>query len=196
MTSPVAAAQADQAARSAALVGNISSAIVSALGPSLESLAKQSEENKTLLQGIIAKLALIDSVISSGAPKRPARAPASNGATKGDKKGATTDESKITNSLLFFRFKMKTEPEFYEDMSKTHAELFGKALLDSAVIKKGKDSADQVAYRSAVAQALWKLLPEETRKRIKDQFAAWKQTKQMSVPDSQLGDEGTDSAMG
>ena len=123
-----------------------------------------------------AKLDILEQLLagSSTPAKRTTRAtkPAS---TKGAaKSGNKTDEEKVTNALLFFRYALKND---HTDFREKYADEDAISTVDTepAVVKKSaikdKDPGD---YYSTVGASLWKKMPEEKRAEIRAVYDDWK----------------------
>jgi hypothetical protein len=112
---------------------------------------------------------------STAAPqKRAPRASAKPAGVKGSAKAGTkTTEEKVTNALLFFRYALKNNLEGFRETYADDDAIETVAGVDQVAKKdRTKDEAD---YFSAVGAALWKNLPDDTRKEVRTRFDAWKQ---------------------
>ena len=158
-------------AKHAALADAIALACSMKINPQLAALT-------ATVAALEAKVTVFEQIAAGSVTpaKRTTRAtkPAS---TKGGaaKSGNKTEEEKVTNALLFFRYAMKND---YENFRETYANEDAIATVagEAAVAKKDaikeKDPGD---YYSTVGAALWKKMAETDRAGIRALYIAWSQ---------------------
>jgi hypothetical protein len=185
--------QTADAARANALAKSIADATKAELASEFAKIAEQSAKLAVSVNAVLTRLETLESAVSSGAaPKRGVRAgPAKSGAGKkpAAKKGAGDDRSKVTNSLLYFRYAMSHD---LDDAQLTYGtpENVEEAEKDPMVQKRDKVK-DPEGYWSAVAAALWKsTLSDDDKDTIRAQFNTWKEQATRDDADEPLEEEG------
>lgn len=185
--------QAQDAARATALAKSIADVTKTELAPEFAKIAEHFAKLTVNVNAVLTRLETLESAVSSGvAPKRGVRAgPAKAGAGKkpAAKKGAGDDKSKVTNTLLYFRYAMAHD---LDDAQNTYgtAENVEAAETDPMVQKRDKVK-DPEGYWSAVGAALWKsTLTDDDKDTIRAQFNSWKEQTTRDDTEEPLEEEG------
>jgi hypothetical protein len=175
-----------------ALVNAIADGVHAKTAPELAKLAEQVARMMVSVNGVLARLEVIESTVTAGgAPKRATRA---GGAKAGAKKAAAKkgtagdDKSKVTNALLYYRYSLAND---LDDARATYGtdENIAEAEKDGTVQKRDIEK-DPHGYWSAVGAALWKsVLSEEDKETIRASYTAWKEQALSDENGDQLNEE-------
>jgi hypothetical protein len=176
---------ADAGKKQEQLVESIAVGVQAKLAPSLKAIAEQTARLEVLLNGVTARLAVVEATVGGGAaPKRAVRA-AAPGAKPADKKA---DVSKVANTLLYFRFIMGTDRDGAREIYGTPENVAAVETLDG-VAKQSREK-DPDAWWSAAANAMWRTqLTEQQKETIKTEFNAWKEERDRAAAGGVLTEE-------
>lgn len=135
---------------------------------------------------VLARLEVLEAATAGGAPaaKRAVR----TAAAKGGAKAAAEDPlDKITNTLLYFRYKMATDAAFRE----THApEEVLAEVADSKTVTSKDITKSPGDYWSAVGGAIWKdVLSEDQKTGLRTEYTTWKDERKRQDAEPPLDEE-------
>lgn len=160
------------------LVASIKDGVVKAIEPTLAELIELNTRNSVTLNAILARLAVIEELVSAGTvPKKAVRsttASVKKGAAKADASKVIDDKSKVTNALLFLRWALKYD---YHDSRTNYAtpEIMAESESETTVSKYNKDTQER-EYYGALGSHIWrKLFSDDQKAEIRTQFNAWKE---------------------
>jgi hypothetical protein len=182
--------------KQAALVSAISDGVSAKMSPEFAKLSEEQAKLMVAVQACNARLSVLEQSLSNGGTgaKRPTRtgggkAPASGKKPAAKGKGDAPDPSKVTNSLLYFRFAMQEDLEDYRATYGTEENL-EEADKDQTVSKRDKIKEEK-GYWAAVGTYLWKsFLSDEQKQEVKNSFTAWKEQSTRDDTEAALDEDG------
>jgi len=166
------------------LVTAIANGVDKRLEQRFDALVAQNAKLTATLNSVLARLATVEDLVSSGAgAKRQVRSAGAKagGSKAGGKKG--TEESRVTNALLFFRYIMKKNMDDVRDEFKEHLE----TVEGDSGVQKQDVVKDEAAYWSAVGKAIWTaVLSDEQKTAFRVQHKAWLEENARKAAEPQL----------
>lgn len=160
----------------------LTQSLVEAIRPLTEDMKREQAAEfadvKAMLSQVIARLEILEQGAgSSDGAKRAPRATRQTGAARGGAAGAagatsSPDVGKLVNSMLWSRHQYVTVEAHRTELKALPGVNQAIAEVDAAGRLKGPaDSEDRLKGEH---RALWSVLSDDTKKRLKNEFTAWK----------------------
>lgn len=184
--------------KQAALVDAIATGVKDKMSPEFKALADTLAKLTVTNNASLARLEVVESMLASGTTTakkavRTGAAASKKGATVGKKAAAGFEESKVKNTLLYFRHAMANNLDGLRDIYGTEENL-AEAESDSSVSKKDRNK-DEAGYFSAVGHFLWKAtLTDEQKAEVKTLFTTWQAQNKQNEDQPQLDEDDGDNA--
>ena len=138
--------------------------------------AKTAPQLNSILAELVTLRARLEVLETINPPKRNTRVSAKPaGAKPGGVKGAKkSNEEKVTNALLFFRYALKNDlPGFREAYADENAIVSATASKPDVIGKKDRVK-DEPEFYSAVGGVIWKDIGPDIQKEIRTRFDEWR----------------------
>lgn len=179
-----------------ALVNSISDGVASKVAPEFAKVSEELAKVMVAVNACNARLAQLESTVgnsaagSKGVARGGLKKPIGGKKPPAKGKSGEPDASKVTNSLLYFRYAMQMNIDDAQDIYGTEENLL-EAEKDSAVGKRDKIK-DPNGYWSTVGNFLWKaVLSEEQKAEVRTNYTAWKENAERDGGDAPLDEDDT-----